>query len=532
MTAPLEFRIAAEPWELEQIHRLNYVTFTEEIPQYAAEPSRRRVDRFHDENTYVISVSGERVVGMIALRFDRPFSVESKLAGFDSYLPRGRRFCELRLLAIERDFRGGGILAGLLREVWKYASARGFDAAVISATTRQLRLYEHLGFVPFGPLVGTDEAPFQPMLLTREAFVRHVGGVWGLAARDESGEKASFLPGPVAVHRDVAAAMAEGAVSHRSSEFAGELSAAREALRRLTSARHVQVLAGTGTLANDAVAAQIAGWGGAGLVLTNGEFGERLIDHARRFGLRFEIVRAEWGEAIDPERVREALDTSPAPRWLWMTACETSTGVLNDWSAVAEECRHRGTRLCLDAVSALGSVPLDLSGVDLATGVSGKGLGAYPGLAIVFHRDPIVPGDRIPRYLDLGLYAAERGVPFTQSSNLVRALRVALERAGRPAPFAARAELSTWLRSRLVAMGLRLVGAGATPAPQAITIELDPGCESPRVGAALAAEGFLVAWESGYLRSRNWIQIALMGEVNRAGAAALLRALRKVTATT
>jgi hypothetical protein len=40
--------------------------------------------------------------------------------------------------------------------------------ALISGTTRQQRLYRHLGFVPFGPLVGTPEALFQPMYLTKE----------------------------------------------------------------------------------------------------------------------------------------------------------------------------------------------------------------------------------------------------------------------------------------------------------------------------------------------------------------------------
>jgi hypothetical protein len=30
--APIEFRIATEDWEFEQIHRLNYRTFVEEIP--------------------------------------------------------------------------------------------------------------------------------------------------------------------------------------------------------------------------------------------------------------------------------------------------------------------------------------------------------------------------------------------------------------------------------------------------------------------------------------------------------------------
>ena len=34
------FKIASEDWEYQQIHRLNYETFVEEIPQHASNPDR------------------------------------------------------------------------------------------------------------------------------------------------------------------------------------------------------------------------------------------------------------------------------------------------------------------------------------------------------------------------------------------------------------------------------------------------------------------------------------------------------------
>lgn len=525
-TARLEYRIAREPWELEQIHRLNYATFTEEIPQHEPNATRMRVDKFHEGNTYIVCAAGTRIVGMVALRRERPFSVETKIENFDSYIPAGRRMVEIRLLAVEPEHRNSRVLAGLVRELWSVGTAAGYDAAVISATTRQLRLYEHLGFVPFGPRVGTGEAPFQPMLLTAESHLRVAGRIHGIAPEKEATEKSSFLPGPVTVHRDVAAAFAEAPVSHRSAGFHASMEGAREGLARLTGARHVEILLGSGTFANDAVAARIAMWREPGLILANGEFGERLVDHARRFGLEFEMLEAEWGEPIDPARVQRALDASRA-RWVWMTACETSTGVLNDWEAAARMCRQRGARICLDAVSAVGCVPIDLEEIDLATAVSGKGLGAYSGLAIVFHREPLSSGGAVPRSLDLGLYAENGSTPFTHSSNLMRALRVALERHDWAARFRERAALGAWMRAGLVSIGLDLVGRGTTPAPQVITIALGSAYDSAAVAAALAERGFLVAWESGYLRRRNWMQVGLMGEVTRQGAAVLVRTLRK-----
>src|SRR4030095_14319684 len=90
-------KVATEAWEFEQIHHLNHQTFVEEIPQHTADPLGRLVDRFHNENTYVIALAGRELVGMIAIRERRPFSLEQKLPELERYLPAGRSICEIRL---------------------------------------------------------------------------------------------------------------------------------------------------------------------------------------------------------------------------------------------------------------------------------------------------------------------------------------------------------------------------------------------------------------------------------------------------
>jgi GNAT superfamily N-acetyltransferase len=87
---------------------------------------------------------------MVAVRDARPFSLDERLANLDSYLPPGRSICELRLLAVDPGERRGRLLSALLAAVWHHCAARGYDLAVISGITRQQKLYEHLGFVPFG----------------------------------------------------------------------------------------------------------------------------------------------------------------------------------------------------------------------------------------------------------------------------------------------------------------------------------------------------------------------------------------------
>lgn len=170
----LLYKIASAPGELEQIHRLNYETFVEEIPQHPANPEKRLVDQFHDQNTYVICKKGEDLVGMIAARALRPFSLDAKLANLDSYLPPDRVMCEIRLLAVKPAYRRQKVFFGLLQRTLKYCLEMKYDLALISGTTLQTKLYQHLGFQPFGPPVGSEQAPYQPMFLRLEDFRKAV----------------------------------------------------------------------------------------------------------------------------------------------------------------------------------------------------------------------------------------------------------------------------------------------------------------------------------------------------------------------
>src|SRR4026209_2180085 len=92
----LTFKIASEPAEFEGVHRLNYKTFVEEIPQHANNPEERLVDKFHAENTYAICLHGDRLVGMVAGRGQRPFSLDHQMPKPDSLLPPGQRGLQTR----------------------------------------------------------------------------------------------------------------------------------------------------------------------------------------------------------------------------------------------------------------------------------------------------------------------------------------------------------------------------------------------------------------------------------------------------
>lgn len=166
----LIIKIADTPEEKEQILQLNYSTFVEEIPQHSGNSDRMLEDRFDQDNTYIIALLDNKLAGMISVNGKRPFSLDHKLSELDRYLPDHILPCEIRLLAVKREHRGGRIFFRLMNFMAAYSMRAGYDLAVISGTTRQLKLYSSIGFKAFGPLVGKEEALYQPMYLTKEVM--------------------------------------------------------------------------------------------------------------------------------------------------------------------------------------------------------------------------------------------------------------------------------------------------------------------------------------------------------------------------
>jgi ribosomal protein S18 acetylase RimI-like enzyme len=161
-----DIKLADSDTEFEQIFALNYQTFVEEIPQHQVNEAKTLRDKFHADNSYIICKDGEKIAGMVACCDKRPFSLDAKVDKLDSYLPPHKSVCELRLLAVQKEYRRTRIPALLLSALCKHLLSQGVDLAVISGTVLQLSMYEKLGFRPFYQLVGKEGAWYQPMYIT------------------------------------------------------------------------------------------------------------------------------------------------------------------------------------------------------------------------------------------------------------------------------------------------------------------------------------------------------------------------------
>ncbi|ASK60773.1 aminotransferase [Virgibacillus phasianinus] len=521
-TTSILYKIADDVEELEQIHSLNYQTFVKEIPQHHANKTGKLIDRFNDENTYIVAKRNEEVIGMIAVRGHRPFSLDQKLENLDSYLPENAVPCEVRLLSVKEAFRGGRVFYGLCEQLVSYCLEKGYTMALISGTTRQAKLYKHLGFLHFGPLVGTKEAPYQPMYLTKKNFELASRVFQRLLKRKEKPFYHNFLPGPVEVTKKVREAWQKPAISHRSTTLLNVVRDIQSKLGKLVNANHVELAVGTGTLANDMVAAHLSSLPGRGLILANGEFGERLKDHGRRWNLSFAMVHNPWNTSISIEEVDRALKDDPDIRWLWAVHCETSTGYVSPLKQLTEVCQKYQVHLCLDACSSIGVLPVDLSDVYLATAVSGKGLASYPGLALVFHQESMMPNAQVPNYLDIGTYQVYDSVPYTHSSNGLMALQAALSN-----PQPTRESLAEEICHTFMEAGMDVL-RGNNYSPGIITVQLPEEIDSRVFGDRLKSAGVYTSYESAYLLKRNWFQVALMGEQNQPSANKAIQLITKL----
>jgi aspartate aminotransferase-like enzyme len=95
---------------------------------------------------------------------------------------------------------------------------------------------------------------------------------------------------------------------------------------------------------------------------------------------------------------------------------------------------------------------------------------------------------------------------------LVQALDAAVRQPDWPAKMAAVAAVSARLRRRLLELGFNLIAQDSDATPGVVTIALPPSHNSTQLGQQLQKAGYLLSYNSDYLRQRNWIQICLMGE--------------------
>lgn len=196
-----------------------------------------------------------------------------------------------------------------------------------------------------------------------------------------------LAPGPTPVPPEVLLAMAQPMIHHRAPEFAELFAQVREDLKWLfQTTNDVLILASSGTGGMEGSVANFLSPGDKALAVNGGKFGERWGKLCKTFGVQVTELKVEWGQAVDPQAVADALKKDPSIKAVYVQASETSTGVAHDVRKIAEIVRScEDTIVVVDAITALGVMDLktDAWGLDVVITGSQKALMLPPGLAFV-----------------------------------------------------------------------------------------------------------------------------------------------------
>ncbi|GIW53741.1 MAG: class V aminotransferase [Nitrospiraceae bacterium] len=196
-----------------------------------------------------------------------------------------------------------------------------------------------------------------------------------------------LAPGPTPVPPEVLLAMARPIIHHRAPEFAQVFAEVREDLKWLFQTRNdVLILASSGTGGMEGAVSNFLSPGDKALCVNAGKFGERWVKLCKTFGAQVAEIKVEWGRAVDPQAVADALKKDPSIKAVYVQASETSTGVAHDVKTLAEIVKsYEGTILVVDAITALGvfDIKTDVWGIDVVITGSQKALMLPPGLAFV-----------------------------------------------------------------------------------------------------------------------------------------------------
>jgi alanine-glyoxylate transaminase/serine-glyoxylate transaminase/serine-pyruvate transaminase len=341
-------------------------------------------------------------------------------------------------------------------------------------------------------------------------------------------------PGPSDVHPRVLTAMATPLLGHLDPAFLEIMQETQEMLRAAYCTKNALTfpISATGMAGMEACFVNLVEPGDKVVVCSKGFFGQRMIDVAGRSGAQVTVLEQPWGEVFDFNRIRDTLK-QVRPKVLAIVQAETSTGAWQPLEGLGKLCHEFDTLLLVDAVTALGCVPVKVDDweLDAVYSCSQKGLSCPPGLS------PITMSPRAEEaiarrktkvqswYLDLSMIrqywgtdrAYHHTAPITMNYALREGLRLVLEE-GLEARWTRHVRNHKALKAGLTALGLKYSAKEGNQLPQLNAVYIPAGVDDLPVRKRLLTEfGIEIGGGLGDFKGKVW-RIGLMGQNSRPAA--------------
>lgn len=301
-----------------------------------------------------------------------------------------------------------------------------------------------------------------------------------------------LAPGPTPIPNEVALAMAETMIHHRTPQFVKIFSEVREGLKEVFGTKNdVLILASSGTGAMEAAISNLFSPGEKVLVVNGGKFGERWLEIGKAFGLQPIDLKVEWGKPVKLEAIEQSLKAHPDIRAIMVQASETSTTTWHPVEEIAKLTKN-GPLLIVDGVTAVGvkRVAMDEWGVDAFITGSQKAMMLPPGLGFVALSERAwarTAQAKLPRFyfnLNLERKNQQKGsAAFTPAVSLIFGLRASLElmrKEGLERVYARHDRMGRATRAAATALGLKLL-APESPSPAATGIWMPEGLNADKL---------------------------------------------------
>lgn len=337
-------------------------------------------------------------------------------------------------------------------------------------------------------------------------------------------------PGPSDVHPRVLEAMSRPTIGHLDPEFVRMMDEVKELLQYAfqTNNEMTMVVSGPGSAGMETSIVNLVEPGDKVVICRNGVFSGRMHEMVERCGGHAVDVEDDWGSAVDPQKLDDALKSNPDAKVIAFVHAETSTGALSDARTLTEIAHRHGCLVIADAVTSLGGVPLktDEWQIDAIYSGSQKCLSCTPGLSPLSFSDRAMEAVRKRKkkvqswFMDLDLVmkywsgSTKRAYHHTAPINALYGLHealVILQEEGLENAWRRHRQNHLLLKEGLEKIGLKFFVKEAERLPDLNTVVIPQGVDDAAVRSRLLNEfGLEIGGGLGPMAGKIW-RIGLMG---------------------
>jgi len=340
-------------------------------------------------------------------------------------------------------------------------------------------------------------------------------------------------PGPSDVHPRVLAASAKPTIGHLDPEFVRMMDEVKSMLQYAfkTQNQLTMPVSAPGSAGMETCFANLVEPNDKVVVCINGVFGGRMLENIERTGGEAIVVEDNWGKAVDPAKLEDALKQNPDAKIVAFVHAETSTGALSDAKTLCEIAKKYNCLTIVDTVTSLGGVELRVDdwGIDAVYSGTQKCLSCLPGISPVSFSQAAL--DKVKNrktkvqswFMDLNLVMgywgenSSRSYHHTAPVNSIYALHealVMLQEEGLENAWQRHLDNHELLKQGLVDMGIEFVVDEAERLPQLNSVWIPQGTDDAKVRGSLLNEYNLeIGAGLGDFAGKVW-RIGLMGQAS------------------